>query len=100
MRRVLILCGGMLLGLAAEAILWNAPDLYAFADSWHSAAFTRMVGLGVVVEGALAAFGAALCLGRALEPLTSAPALRDTAAPGPAPATAGGGPVLPLCGIL
>ena len=71
MRRVLLSCVGIVLGLAAETILWNGPDLYAFADSWHSAAFTRTVGVGIIVEGALAALGAALCLGRAVVPLTS-----------------------------
>jgi hypothetical protein len=100
MRRVLLFCGGILLGLAAGTILWNGPDLYAFADSWHSAAFTRMVGLGIIVEGALAALGAALCLGRAVVPLTSARTRSGTAVPGPAPAAVGGGPVLPLCGIF
>jgi hypothetical protein len=78
--------------LAAEAILWNAHDLYAFADSWHSVAFTRTVDVGVIAEGALLAFAAALCLGRALRPLTPAP--------GPAAAAVGGGPVLPVCGVL
>jgi hypothetical protein len=100
MRRALLFCVGIVLGLAAETILWNGPDLYAFADSWHSAAFTRIVGVGVIVEGALAAFGAALCLGRALVPLTSAPRQSGPAVPGPAPAAVGGGPVLPICGIL
>jgi hypothetical protein len=83
---------GIVLGLAAETILWNGPDLYAFTDPWHSAAFTRIVGVGVIVEGALLALGAAVCLGRALRPLT--------AVPGPTPAAVGGGPVLPICGIL
>jgi hypothetical protein len=78
--------------LAAETILWYAPDLYAFTDPWHSAALTRTVGVGVIAEGALLAFGAALCLGRALRPLTPAP--------GPLSGAAGGGPALPLCGIL
>ena len=100
MRRVLLFCGGTFLGLAAGTILWNGPDLYAFADSWHSAALTRMVGLGIIVEGALAALGAALCLGRAVVPLTPTLTQNRTAAPGSAPAAVGGGPVLPLCGIL
>jgi hypothetical protein len=100
MRRVLLFGGGTLLGLAAGTILWNAPDQYLFTDSWHSAVLTRMVGLGIIVEGVLAALGAALCLGRALVPLTPPPTQSGTAAPGPGPAAAGGGPVLPLCGIL
>jgi hypothetical protein len=100
MPRVLLFCGGTFLGLAAGTILWNAPDLFLFTDSWHSAALTRMVGLGVIVEGVLTALAAALCLGRAVVPLTPAPTQAGTAAPGPALATAGGGLVLPLCGVL
>ena len=100
MRRALLFCVGIVLGLAAETILRNGPDLYAFADSWHSAAFTRIVGVEVIVEGGLSALGAALCLGRALIPLTSAPTQSVKVVPGPAPAAVGGGPVLPICGIL
>jgi hypothetical protein len=100
MRRGLLFCSGILLGLTAEAILWNAPDLYAHEETWFSAAFTRIVGLGLIVEGAVAALGAALCLGRALIPLTSAPTQSGMVVSGPAPAAGGGGPVLPLCGIL
>jgi len=100
MRIVLLFCGGAFLGLAAGTILWNAPGLYLFTDSWHSAALTRMVGLGIIVEGILAALGAALCLGRAAVPLTPAPTQGGTAIPGPATVPASGGPVLPLCGIL
>ena len=100
MRRALLFCVGIVLGLTAETILWNGPDLYASADSWHSAAFTRIVGMGVIVEGNLSALGAALCVGRAIIPLTSAPTQSGTAVPGLAPAAVGGGPVLPICGIL
>jgi hypothetical protein len=100
MRRVLLFCVGILLGLAAGTILWIAPNLYTFEDGWHSAAFTRIIGLGIIVEGALAALGAALCLGRAVVPLTSARTRSGTAVPGPDPAAGGGGPVLPLCGML
>ena len=100
MRRFLLFCGGTFIGLAAGTILWNAPGLYLFTDSWHSAALTRMVGLGIIVEAALAAFGAALCLGRALVPLTSAPSRSGTTASGPAPAGQRAGPVLPICGLL
>lgn len=81
MRRVLLFCGGAFLALAAGTILWNASDVYLFTDGWHSAAFRRMVGLGIIVEGVLAAFGAALCLGRAAVPLTSAPTQSRTADP-------------------
>jgi hypothetical protein len=100
MKRTLLFCGGVLLGLVAEAILWNGPDLYAYEDAWFSAVFTRIVGLGVIVQGVVAALGAAWCLGRAFVPLTSAPAQGGTAVPGPAPAGVGGGSVLPLCGLL
>jgi len=100
MRRALLSCVGIVLGLAAETILWNGPDLYTFTDGWHSAAFTRIVGVGVIVEGALSALGAALCLGRALIPLTSVPTQSGKVVPGPAPAAVGGGPVLPICGIF
>src|SRR5262245_44299910 len=100
MRRALLCCAGIVLGLAADAILWNGPDLYLLTDSWHSAEFRRIVGVAVIVEGALSALGAALCFGRALSPLTSAPTQSGTAAPGPAPAAVGGGPVLPICGML
>ena len=100
MRRVLLFCGGTVLGLAAGTILWNAPELYLFTDSWHSAALTRMVGLGIVVEGVLTAFGAALCLGRAAVPLTPAPTRGGKTASGPASAGQRAGPVLPICGLL
>jgi hypothetical protein len=100
MRRVLLFCVGIILGLAAETILWNGPDLYAYADSWHSAAFTRIVGVGVIVEGALSALGAALSLGRSIVPLHSAPTQSGTDLPGRAPAVGGGGPVLPICGMV
>jgi hypothetical protein len=87
---------GIVLGLAAETILWNGTELVLWEDGWHSPAFTRLVAVGVIVEGALLAFWAALCLGRALGPLSS------EATPGGTdlPAAVGGGPVLPVCGIL
>jgi hypothetical protein len=91
---------GIVLGVAAETILWHAPGLYLFTDSWHSPEFTRIVGVAVIVEGALFALGAALCLGRAIMPLTLAPTQGGTAVPGHVPAPVGGGPILPICGIL
>ena len=100
MRRAFLFCVALVLGLAAQTILWNGPDLYLFTDSWHSAEFTRIVGVAVIVEGALAALGAALCLGRALIPLTSTATQSGTAGPGSVPTAVGGGPVLPICGIL
>jgi hypothetical protein len=100
MRRALLFCVAIVLGLAAQTILWNGPDLYLFTDSWHSAEFTRIVGVAVIVEGTLAALGAALCLDRAIIPLTSAPTQSGTAMPKPAQAAVGGGSVMPICGIL
>ena len=100
MRRALLLGVGIVLGLAAVTILWNGPGLYLLANGWHSAAFTRIVGVGVIVEGCLCALGAALCLGRAFVPLIAAPTPSGTAVPAPAAAAVGGGPVLPVCGTL
>jgi hypothetical protein len=97
MKRGLLCCGGIVLGLAAVTILWNGPGLYLFANSWQ---YPGIVGVGVIVEGALLALGAALCLGRALIPLSPAPTQSNHAGPGSAEAAAGGGPVLPICGIL
>jgi hypothetical protein len=87
MRQSLLLLGGVLLGLSAEAILCNGPALYGLQDAWFSLAFTRVVGLGLIAQGAVVAFGAALCLGRALAGTAEAPA-------------GGGGPVLPIFGTL
>jgi hypothetical protein len=100
MRRVLLFCLGIALGLAAVVILWNGPDLYLFTDPWHAAEFTRIVGVAVIVEGAILALGAGACFGRALVPLTDAPAQSGSIWAGPVPAFVGGGPVLPICGIL
>jgi hypothetical protein len=96
MKRAWLFSLGSVLGLAAETILWNGPDLVLLEDGWHWPAFTRMVGVGVIVEGALVALAAALCLGRALGPLSAeaTPGGTDWAA------AVGGGPVLPVCGIL
>jgi hypothetical protein len=96
MRRATLFCAGMFLGLAAVAILWHGPGLYAFADGWLSAVFTRLVGLAIIIEGAFVALGAALCLGRALVPL----GLGSSDAAAVRPALGGGGPVLPTCGLL
>jgi hypothetical protein len=103
MRRALLFYGAILLGLVAEAILWSASDLYLYPteDSWFSAGlFTRSADLGLVVQGAVAAIGAALCLGRALVPLTRAPTRSTTTVSGPAPGGLRAGPVLPICGLL
>jgi hypothetical protein len=92
----LLFCLGIVLGLAAEAILWSGPNLVSLEDGWHPPAFTRMVGIGVIVEGALFALGAALCVGRAAGPLSLERGQGGT----DLPAAVGGGPVLPVCGIL
>jgi hypothetical protein len=96
MRRVLFFFPGIVLGLAAETILWNGPDLVLLEDGWHSPAFTGMVGVGVIVEGVLVALAAAICFGRALGPLSSEATQGGT----DLAASVGGGPVLPVCGTL
>lgn len=100
MKRALLFCGGVLLGLVAEAILWKGPSLYAYEEPWFSAPFTRIVGLGLFAEGVVAAAGAALCLARAFVPFTSVPAQTGTTVSGQTPEAIGGGPVLPICGML
>jgi len=100
MRRVLLFCSGILLAVLAEAILGTSHDLYLFDQHWFSPQFTRSVGLAAIVQGVVAALGAGLCLGRAFGPLTSAPIQSGTTVAGPAEAALGGGPVLPICGIL
>ena len=100
MRRVLLFCSGILLAVLAEAILGNSHALYGLDEAWFSPEFTRIVGLAVIVQGVVAALGAGLCLGRAFRPLTSAPTPSEATLSGPAPANLGGGPVLPICGIL
>jgi hypothetical protein len=99
MRRAWLYCTGIMVGLAAWAILQYAPDLALFEDGWHSAKFTRMVGAATCVQGFFAALVAAFCLGRAVTPLTPA-APRGTPVPGADGSASGGGPVLPICGIL
>jgi hypothetical protein len=100
MRGVLFFCSGIFLAVLAEAILGASTDLYGFDEHWFSPEFTRIVGLAVIVQGVVAALGAGLCLGRAFGPLTSAPIQSGTTVSGSAAAHRGGGPVLPICGIL
>ena len=95
MRRPLLLCGGLLLGVVAGVILWNSPLWYTNEEDKVPAAVTQAGGVALIVQGAVVALAAALCLGRALVPLTLPPAVAR-----PAPPAVGGGPVLPLCGLL
>src|SRR5439155_3187139 len=95
MRRNLLFCRGLAFGLVAEVILWNSPLWYINDDDPVPIALTQIAGVALSVQGAVVALAAALCLGRALVPLTRPPAGR-----GSARAAVGGGPVLPLCGLL
>jgi hypothetical protein len=89
------MCSGFLFALAAEVILWNGPLWYANEEHKVPAVLTQSAGVAVVVDGALLALVAALCLARALVPLTS-----SSAVSGAVPAEVRGGPVLPLCGLI
>ena len=100
MRRGLLFCGGIILGWVAESILTSGPDLFADGKRWFSADYERFISLSLILQGAVAALGAALWLGRALIPLASVPAWSGTTVSGPKSATIGGGHVLPICGIL
>src|SRR5438270_8332990 len=101
MRRILLFCCGLALGLVAGVILWNSPLWYINDDDPVPIALTQIVGVALSVQGAVVALAAALCLGRALVPLTRPPAGRGSARPpagrGSARAAVGGGAVLPLC---
>jgi len=94
MRRVALFCCGLFPGLVAVIILWTSPTWYTSEDP-VTTPFARGVGLAIIVQGVVAALAAALCIGRALVPLTL-----SSAVPGSEPAAAGGGPVLPICGLL
>jgi hypothetical protein len=91
MRRFALVSCGLFLALSACILLWNGPLWYTNEESPIPATFTRVVGISLIVLGALAAFWSAVCLGRALAPLRCA---SDGSPVG------GGGPVLPLCGML
>jgi hypothetical protein len=95
MRRVLLFCRGLFLALVAEVILWNGPHWYTNEEDKVPTTLTQIAAVALVVQGAIVAIVAALCLGRALVPLILAPAVSSSA-----PAAVGGGPVLPLCGLL
>src|SRR5438270_7787257 len=95
MRRISLSCCGLFLGLVAGVILWNSPLWYFNDDDPVPIALTQIAGVALVVQGVVVGLVAALCLGRALVPLTRAPVGR-----GSPRAAVGGGPVLPLCGLL
>lgn len=96
----MLFCGGIILGWVAESILTSGPDLLADGKTWFAADYRRIISLSMIVQGIVAALGAALCLGRAFAPLTSVSAPNETTGSGLESATLGGGPVLPICGIL
>src|SRR5690349_2326724 len=100
MRRALLICLGVSLGLVAVVILWNTADLYDHDDTWLPVALTRAAGLGVVALGILAAFWAAVSIGRALRPVRTATSASDVTHTDFAPTHTGGGPVLPIMGLL
>ena len=95
MRRFWLLTGGLFLALVAVVILWNSPFWYTNEEDNVPAILTQIAAVALIVDGGLVAFLAAWCLGRAFVPLKLAPAVS-----GSAPAEVGGGPVLPLCGLL
>lgn len=95
MKRLMLLCCGLFLGLRAEVILWNGPRWYTNEESKVPTTLTQIAGVALVLQGAVVAMAAALCLARALVPLTVVPAV-----PRSGSAAVGGGPVLPLCGLL
>jgi hypothetical protein len=100
MRRGLLLCGGIILAWVAASILTSSPDLFADGKTWFPPDYSRIIGLSMIVQGPIVALGAALCLGRAFIPLKLVPARSGTTASEPGPATTGGGPVLPICGMF
>jgi hypothetical protein len=105
MRRALLFCCGVLLGLVGEAILWAGPGVYAHvSETWYSAEWTRITVrgavLGLIAQGAIAAAGAALCLARAFIPSSPPPAQTGATRGRAAPAAVWRGPLLPIWGIL
>ncbi len=100
MRRGFLFLLGVVLAPLAVALLSNAVDLFSFTDGWHSEALTRMVGVAIIGEGALLAFWAAVCFGRAFDPLVRPRSNIEVFDPQQLHAVTGGGLILPLCGIL
>jgi hypothetical protein len=91
MRRFGRICCGLLLMVAGSILLWNAPLWYTNQEYPIPPAYTQATGIALIILGALAAFWSAVCLGRAMIPLRIAP---------DGTITGGGGPVLPLCGMI
>jgi hypothetical protein len=98
MRRILLSCGGIILGLAAVSFLGGGSELFA-GGTTSLDVVGCIIGLSLIAQGAVVSLGAALCLGRAMKPLASAPNRSETTASGSESATTGGGPVLPICGV-
>jgi len=91
MRRFALVSCGLFLALSACVLLWNAPLWYTNEEYPIPPAYTQATGIALIILGALAAFWSAVCLGRAIIPLRIAPN---------GAITGGGGPVLPLCGMI
>src|SRR4051812_44443239 len=49
MRRILLFCCGLFLGLVAEVILWNSPVWYTNEESGIPSVLTQMAGVAVIV---------------------------------------------------
>src|SRR3954470_12477120 len=110
MRRLLLLCGGLILTLVAGVALSASPQWYTNEENRIPTTLTKFAGVAISVDGAVLAVIAALCLGRAFVPLRSAPSVPASSVPAssvpassvsgsaPTPTTSGGGPVLPICG--
>lgn len=99
MKRVLLFCAGIPLGLVAVSFLGGGASELPWDKTWFSGNYDRIIGLNLIVQGAVVTLGAALCVGRAIIPLKSVPAGSRTAVSGPESAITGGGPVLPICAI-
>jgi hypothetical protein len=100
MKRALLCCGGILLGLVADALLWAGyiPLSWAF---WTGEWMPILVGLGLIVQGTVAAAGAALCLTWAFVPPHPAPAQNGISLSSGLTTAVRRRPLLPIfCGIL
>ena len=99
MKRRLLSCGGIILVLVAVSLLGERVEVFPKGKTWFSGYYDRIIGLSLIVQGAAVALGAALCVGRAIIPLKSAPGRSGTTVSGRESVTIGGGPVLPICAI-